>query len=407
LALPQQIPTSPASTVPRLDIAPPRDIVGMSAMFVIVFLLAACWYFAGSDGIVDPSGRHAIGRDFINLWTAGRLVREGRAATVFDVDGFHGVQEALVGQEFPLHLWSYPPHFLFIVAPLGLFGYLGALALWSLVTVALYAGAAGYPRPLTMAVLAAAPATLVNLTCGQTGALAAAFLFGGLRLMPTRPVAAGVLFGLLTVKPQLGLLVPLVLLVDRRWAVIAWAAFTTILLVALSAAVFGPELWSVYVRQNFAVTRSYLEGGTGPFMDMTPSAFMALRAHGVDLGIAYAVQGVVAVLAAVGLIFAWRSPAPHEYKVALTGIAALLATPYAHNYDMTVISLGVLAGYRLIGADSAVWRRACLALIWLLPIAMVPLHHVGITVAPWLLLGYFGWLLAQTKTAAVCETQAV
>src|SRR5262245_41693373 len=161
-------------------------------MLVAVFLLAACWYVAASDGIVDPSGRHAIGRDFINLWTAGRLALDGKAATVFDVDGFHVVQEAMVGREFPLHLWSYPPHFLLMVAPLGLIGYLVSLVLWSVVTVALYAVAAGYPRPATAALLAAAPATLVNIGCGQTGALAGAFLFGGLRLMHTRPALSGI-----------------------------------------------------------------------------------------------------------------------------------------------------------------------------------------------------------------------
>ena len=400
---PLQTPPAPASR--PWNITAHGNVMTMSVMLVVVFLLAACWYVAASDGIVDPSGRHAIGRDFINLWTAGRLVLDGRAATVFDVDGFHAVQESIVGREFPLHLWSYPPHFLLMVAPLGLLGYLGALVLWSVVTVALYAVAAGYPRPATMAFLAAAPATLVNIGCGQTGALAAAFLFAGLRLMHTRPAFSGILFGLLTVKPQLGLLVPLVLLVERRWTVIAWAGLTTLALAALSAVIFGPELWSVYLRQNFAVTRSYLEVGTGPFMDMVPSTFMALRRQGVSLEIAYAVQAVVAVLVAIGAVLVWRSAAPRDFKVALTGIAALLATPYAHNYDMTVISLGVLAGYTLVGADTAVWRRACLTLIWLLPIAMVPLHHVGITIAPLLLLGFYAWLVAQCKSVAATEIE--
>src|SRR5688500_3560350 len=108
----------------------------MSGILAVVSCLAACWYFAASTGSVGPPGRHAVGRDFINLWTAGRLVCEGRAETVFDVHGFHGVQESLVGRDFPLHLWSYPPHFLLMVAPLGLFGYLAGLAVWSVLTVA-------------------------------------------------------------------------------------------------------------------------------------------------------------------------------------------------------------------------------------------------------------------------------
>ncbi len=361
------------------------------------FTVGAWLYFAHSEGLVDPSGRHAVGRDFINLWTAGRLVLDGRPALVFDVEGFHAVQEATLGRPFPLHLWSYPPHFLFAVAPLGLFGYLVALVIWSALTLALYAWAAGGPRPGPVLLLALAPATLVNLATGQTGALAAALLFGGLRLLPSRPVAAGFLFGLLTIKPQYGLLLPLVLLLERRWTATASAVATTAALVGLSAAVFGPQLWDAYLRQNFEVTRSFLEVGTGPLMVMAPSPFMAMRLYGAELWAAYAVQGVIAVLAAIGVFLAWRSRAAFDAKVGLTGLAALLATPYAHNYDMTLVSVAVLAGYAFCraGGDRR-GERALLALVWLLPIAIVPLHTVGLVVGPWVLLGFFGWLLVRS-----------
>ncbi|MCI0683586.1 MAG: DUF2029 domain-containing protein [Gemmataceae bacterium] len=377
--------------------APYADARALSGLLTVMFFLAACWYLSASEGIVEGAGNHTVGRDFINLWTAGRLVCEGRAETTFDVHGFHAVQESLAGREFSLHLWSYPPHFLFVVAPLGLLGYWVGLAVWSIVTMALYAWAAGRPRTETMLLLAAAPATLVNLACGQTGALAAALLFGGLRAMRDRPALAGMLFGLLTFKPQLGLLVPLVLLLERRWQVIAWAAATALTLMGLSVLVFGPELWRLYLHENFAVTRSYLETGRGPFMDMSPSAFMALRVWGADLRVAYAVQGAVAVAVVAGLIAAWRSCAPVELKIAVTGVAALLVSPYAHNYDMTLISVGVLAAYGFSGPSRGRGRRAFLAAVWLLPLAMMPLHHSRIAVAPWLLLAFFGLLLAEAR----------
>jgi alpha-1,2-mannosyltransferase len=383
-------------SAPQPDAAPHGDIVALSLFLVPVYVIAAGFYLAQSTGIVDPTG-HAVGRDFINLWTAARLVLEGRPEAVFDVDRFHAVQESILGQEFPLHLWSYPPHFLLVVAPLGLVGYLGALALWSGLTSGLYAWAGGGPRRASMVLLALAPATLVNVACGQTGALAAALLFGGLRLMADRPMTAGMLFGLLTVKPQFGLLVPLVLLLERRWTVIASAAATTLGLMALSAAVFGTELWEAYLRQNFAATRSYLERGTGLFMVMAPSPFMAMRMYGAEVWLAYAVQGACAVLVCIGLVVAWRSRANMEYKVAITGMAALLATPYAHNYDMTLVSVAVLAGYgicRKHGCGGG--ARALLALVWLLPIAIMPLHTLGVVVAPWLLIGFFVWLLVRT-----------
>ena len=55
------------------------------------------------------------------------------------------------------------------------------------------------------------PPVFLCLMQGQTGLLAAALLGGGLLALRPRPVLAGVLFGLLTVKPQLGLLLPFAL----------------------------------------------------------------------------------------------------------------------------------------------------------------------------------------------------
>lgn len=403
----EKVPPQPDAPATWLDEAPHGDVVTVSAMLLAVVAIAAGWYAANSSGLVDPTG-HAVGRDFINLWTAARLVLEGDAQSVFDVDRFHAVQESILGRQFPLHLWSYPPHFLFFVAPLGLVNYLGAFALWSCVTAALYALLAGGPRRAPMALLAIAPATLVNLACGQTGALAAALLFGGLRLMAQRPIAAGILFGLLTVKPQFGLLLPLVLLVERRWTVIAAATVTALGLMGLSALVFGTDLWDAYLRRNFAVTRGYLESGTGLFMVMAPSPFMAMRLYGAGLEIAYLVQAACAMFVAAGLILAWRTPAwrtpitgevkMFEAKVALTGLAALLATPYAHNYDMTLVSLAVLAGYQLDAkANTSLGVRALLISVWLLPVAIMPLHTLRIVMAPWVLLVFFVWLLLRVR----------
>ena len=60
-------------------------------------------------------------------------------------------------------------------------------------------------------------------------------LIGGtLGLMERRPALAGVCLGLLTYKPQFGLLFPLVLIADRRWRTIAVAAPVAAALAALS-----------------------------------------------------------------------------------------------------------------------------------------------------------------------------
>ena len=67
---------------------------------------------------------------------------------------------------------------------------------------------------------------------GQNGFFTAALLIAGLVNLDRRPVLSGVLFGILTIKPQLGLLLPLMLVVSGRWRTIVSAATTTAALVA-------------------------------------------------------------------------------------------------------------------------------------------------------------------------------
>ena len=61
------------------------------------------------------------------------------------------------------------------------------------------------------------------MTAGQNGFLTAALIGGTLGLLERRPALAGVCLGLLTYKPQFGLLFPIVLIADRRWRTIAVA----------------------------------------------------------------------------------------------------------------------------------------------------------------------------------------
>src|SRR5690606_42098322 len=53
-------------------------------------------------------------------------------------------------------------------------------------------------------------------------------LLGGMMLAPAKPIAAGILIGLLTVKPHLGLLLPCCLLAGGHWRAAASATVVTL-----------------------------------------------------------------------------------------------------------------------------------------------------------------------------------
>ncbi len=73
-----------------------------------------------------------------------------------------------------------------------------------------------YPERWAVLLLLAFPAFWSNATYGQNGFLSAALLAGATHHLDKRPAVAGVCFGLLAYKPQLGLAVPLALAATGR-----------------------------------------------------------------------------------------------------------------------------------------------------------------------------------------------
>ena len=91
-------------------------------------------------------------------------------------------------------------------------------------------------RPFGLLLAAAFPMVFNNTLVGQNGFLTAALIGGTLYLMPTRPVLSGICLGLLSYKPQYGLLFPLVLIAASQWTVFFTAA---VVAVAMALAVLA------------------------------------------------------------------------------------------------------------------------------------------------------------------------
>jgi hypothetical protein len=86
---------------------------------------------------------------------------------------------------------------------------------------------AGDRRLLTAILLS--PAAVFCLISGQSSFVTAAMLLTIFACLDRKPVLAGVLLGLLTLKPHLGLLFPVMLAVSGRWRVFLVASATALL----------------------------------------------------------------------------------------------------------------------------------------------------------------------------------
>ena len=350
-------------------------------------------YLVTSQPPFDVTG-HAIGRDFINLWTVGRyLSAGGYIPDVFDHLTYRPLQEALFGADLPSHNWSYPPHFLLIAVPLGWFPYLPSLVLWSLVTVGAYLLIV--PRRRHLALLLA-PATFANLFFGQTGCLIAALLIGGLGHLDKRPILAGVLLGLASIKPHLGIIVPVALIAAGAWRSIASATLTLLALFVLSGHLFGWEAWHAWFTTTTSFQTRILEQGTGLFTLMMPSAFMGARLIGLEIGHAYLVQAPFALIAAGATWWAFRLYGTVPMAIAVLLFSTVIVTPYIHIYDLTVVSPAVLLllchgrneGFRF--SEPYIWL-----VVWLLPIMVIALNWIGLPVGCLILTAALGFAVAR------------
>jgi hypothetical protein len=345
------------------------------AIFAALYVV---WLARSWPRLVDPSGK-PFGYDFMAFWSAARLALAGHAAAAFDERTIAAVQHAAVpalpGIIFP---WHYPPTFLIAILPLGLLPYPAALALFVLASAAPWAALVRHMLPDRRAwiVAAAAPAGLITLLDGQNAFLTASLAGFALLSLDRRPLLAGVLIGLLALKPQLGVLFPLALVAESRWRPIAAAAATAAVLALVSFALFGIADWAAFLR-DLPVAEAIGDAGAVPWGTM-PSAEIFVRSLGGSLGLAHAVQAAVALVAALSVWRAWRrADAPFEAKAATLLAAALLVPPYVFYYDLLWATLAIGLLVRLALRDGfRRGEREIFLFVYIAPVLMPPVQLV-------------------------------
>lgn len=370
----------PAPRTPGRAAGPhPHLVFALALLSAVVWGLAAL-YFATGHGRIDFLG-YSKGQDFINVWTAGHMVVQGRAAQVFDTQAFIAATDALFHPKLPPHFWSYPPTALLLTAPLGLTGYLTGYLLWSAAGLAAvaWAGWRLFPGRLERWLLLASPAVAINLVMGQNGAFTAALWLGGAAWLDRRPAWAGALFGLLTFKPQLGVLIPAALLPGRRWRAILAACAGALALAAASVAAFGPQAWTAFFTLTLPTQFNSMSVWAGPYQWFVPSIFMGARLVGLSSPLAYAVQLPFTALGAVLVWRAWRGEGDLLTRAALLFVATFIATPQSSTYDMIPVAAAALV---LARRGRGVADGVLAALLWAAPWAIVPLNAAYVPLIP-------------------------
>lgn len=352
-------------------------LIPYSCIMLLLFAAFMITWIVVSDAFTSKSVAHP-GLDFSVFWTASHLALHGHAAAVYDPAFFSNAEIARFGadighQSLP---WLYPPTMLLFIAPVALVPFLPAYFLFFAGSLLCYAYAVPrlsglhthlpVPRAAALVVLAYSAVSSCVLY-GQNGVLTAGIAALALHMLGRRPIVAGVLIGLLAMKPQLAIVFPFVLIATRAWRTFASAAITTVLFTVAGIALAGIGSLNGMVH-TLAIVRS-LHFTLPAYWFVSPTPFAALRLAGASIPVALAAQAAIGLLALAAAVDVWRRTQDMRLRAAVLAIATLLTTPYLWQYELPWLGIAVFC---LIthGLDEG-WLHGdqiVIVLAWLLPV---------------------------------------
>jgi hypothetical protein len=312
---------------------------------IILWITAALMAFLGSGmrSVMGP----LKGTDFVQFYTLGYQARTGQFRA-YDADKQYRTQTALVPESAPdVYVPVYPPHVALVFVPFSAFSYGTAALLWAVVNVVGYGvivwitwrtmGRAFRDWRFIVAAAAAFPPFWNLILHGQTTLIPLSALCGGwLALVRRKPALAGFVFGFLAVKPQLGLVLAVVVLAAREWRM-CMGIFCSIALQIIAIVVpFGTSMFRDYVHvvSQFPSLAPHLD--PKPFQVHSLIALTRLIPHG---GL---VWGLLSAVIAWRTVTVWRSSAPLSIRMSAFVIATVLVSPHLLVYDATVLVLPFL-----------------------------------------------------------------
>ncbi|MEX6632811.1 glycosyltransferase family 87 protein [Hyphococcus lacteus] len=305
--------------------------LSMAAVFVFQLLL--------SSNYVTPSGT-PVGGDFVAFWTAAKAMVAGESAAIYDPTIFHGWLDKVGPPQDQWGLsWQYPPTYFFAIGFLALLPYGLGYAIWTGGSFALFAGAArksGVSHwPLLFVLIS--PVAFQAAITGQNGFLTATLLLGATCAPDKRPILAGVCAALLTMKPQLGILLPFAYMAGGHWRALFAASIGSLSLAIGSILIFGISPWIAFFDSIINASASVSSGEMPLFKMPTVYAFFALL--GVPKIVAVGVYAVGAIAATTATITTWRTHESQALKMAVVCCGAFFVTPYAYYYELIIVAV--------------------------------------------------------------------
>ncbi|KWR89528.1 glycosyltransferase family 87 protein [Cupriavidus sp. IDO] len=363
-----------------------------AALLIIECALTAAWWYC--RWMQQDSTIPTIGWDFAVFWSASSLAQLHGPAAAYDWELLRAAEIPLLQNTFGP--FAYPPTYLFVIYPIAAMSFGLALLLVSAIGVALYLyivrAALGGLHSRWLIPALAFPGIWAALLAGQNSLFTASACGAALLLIRRNAVASGACIALLCVKPQFGVLFPLLLLCERRWAAIASAAGFSTLFAAIVGLSFGIEIFPAFARSMAMFREAVAEHGDYALRG-APTVFAVLRTAGVSVAHSYVIHAVVAAAAAGVCAWLWSTRPRLALSASALAVGTLIVQPYMIYYDLAWLAIPIA----LLSVDMALngstrLEKLIVVIAWLIPAhgLLVVLTQSMMQVAPLVLLALLG-----------------
>ncbi len=351
----------------------------------------------------ELSRGQVVGRDFLHSWIAVNLAGEGKYNDIYNPELLVSHSPDEVKKTGVAFNFAYPPQTLVLLQPLSNFNYITSLVLWSIFSVLCYVlSSLVFQRKFSNVVFVlVAPTTFLNISMGQNGLFTAALLISGIMLLDNKPRLSGVLFGILTIKPHLGILIPVALIVGGYKKSFLWAVISTVFIFILSLLIFGVEVWEAWINNSpWVYAKNFIESGTGVALFMQPSPFMSIRLLFNDIEMAWSIQVLSAIFSSVCVLYTFKNSKCLELKASVLITATYLVSPYIHSYDMAALSMVIIWQIRKGFENGFMYGEKTLLMVaWLTPLIMMSIGYLGYPIFPLITMGLLSLLVYKIKIA--------
>jgi len=337
------------------------------AIAAVTAMGAALFYSAVGANIVGNAQRH----DFLNLYTGATLAHDGDFARLHDPDRQLEIERGLVPDLPALVPFVRPPIYAELLSPLATMSLKRAFWVWVAIQIGIlmlcWAWASWKFGPSGLMCAAVFLPVSYGIANGQDCGLMLLLVIVAYELAERKSFAmSGFAIGLTLFKFHLLLLFPLLMLVSRRWRMLAGYCAAAAVEIAASFFLGGKGGLIEYAT---LLQRKDIER-------LSPSPEMMSNIHAIPANLGIHSTAVSVVLAgtvvAIAVFASWNAPLWRWFAAAIAG--SLLMVPHVYGYDAALLLLPILLAIFKAGTKLARYSAMAIALpcVFWLPAAGVP-----------------------------------